>query len=108
MQVLVHSDHNIHGHEALSAHITTVVGSALVHNADRITRVEVHLRDENSDKKGGEDAMRCTMEARVEGHQPLVVTQQNTTLHGAVGGAAGKLARLVAHTLDRLNGSVRQ
>ncbi len=108
MQVLVHSDHNINGREALSAHITSVVDRALERNADRITRVEVHLRDENSDKKGGEDAMRCTMEARVEGHQSLVVTQLHPTLHGVVDAAADKLARLVTHTLDRLSAGARQ
>lgn len=101
MQVLVHSDHNIQGAEGLSAQVTSVVGGALDRVAQRISRVDVHLNDGNSDKKGSADAMRCTMEARVDGYSALVVTHQHTTLNGAVDGAAGKLARLVSHTLER-------
>jgi len=101
MQLLVHSDHNIQSAEGVSAQVTSFVGGALDGVAQRIARVDVHLNDGNSDKKGGTDAMRCTMEARVEGFSALVVTHQHATLKGAVDGAAGKLARLVSHTLQR-------
>lgn len=101
MQIQISTGHNIEGHEALGEQVRDCVESALSHFSDHITRVEVHLSDQNSDKKVGHDAMRCMMEARLEGHQPIVVTHQGTTLDKAVEGAADKLSRLIEHTLGR-------
>jgi ribosome-associated translation inhibitor RaiA len=102
MQIQINTDRNIEGHEMLAAQVTGVVESALSRISDRITRVEVHLSDENSDKKGGNDNMRCMMEARLEGRQPIAVTHQAATLDQAVDGAADKLTRLIESTLGRL------
>ena len=102
MQVHINTDHNIEGHEALAAQVSSVVESALSRSSDHITRVEVHLSDENSDKKGGNDDIRCMMEARLEGRQPIAVTHQAATMDQAVDGAADKLARLIESTLGRL------
>ena len=101
MQIQINTDHNIEGREALSAHIRTVVERALTRSREHITRVEVHVTDSNGPKTGPNE-MRCTMEARLERHQPIAVTDEAATLHQAVDGAADKLARLVAHTLGRL------
>ena len=101
MQIQINTDHNIAGREALTAYVSTVVESAVSRISDHITRVEVHLSDENGAKSGPDD-MRCVMEARLEGRQPVAVTQQATTLEEAVAGAAEKLARLVEGTLGRL------
>jgi ribosome-associated translation inhibitor RaiA len=101
MQIQINTDHNIAGREALSAHITSVVEHALNHESSHVTRVEVHVADENGPKTGPKD-IRCTMEARLERHQPIAVTFDAATLHQAVDGAAEKLARAVEHTLGRL------
>ena len=63
MQIEVSTDSNIEGREKSAAHVKGVVESALNRFSDRITRVEVHLSDVNS-YKGGEDGIRCVMEAR--------------------------------------------
>jgi ribosome-associated translation inhibitor RaiA len=102
MQIQVNTDHNIEGHERLAARITSVVENALDKVSDHITRVEVHMSDENSNKKGGKD-MRCVMEARLEHHQPIAVTCLAVTLDQAVDGAADKLLRAVENTLGRLH-----
>jgi ribosome-associated translation inhibitor RaiA len=102
MQIQISTDQNIEGREALAAEVSGVVKLALSRFSNHITRVEVHLSDENSDKKGGHDAIRCMMEARLEGRQPIAVTHQAATLDQAVDGAAGKLTRLIEHTLGRL------
>jgi ribosomal subunit interface protein len=101
MQIQINTDHNIEGHEALKAEVTGVVENALSRFSEHITHVEVHLSDENSDKKGGQDDMRCMMEARLEGHHAIAVTNQATTLDQAVDGAADKLAKLIENTLGR-------
>jgi ribosome-associated translation inhibitor RaiA len=102
MQIQINTDRNIEGHEALTAHVSDLVESALSQFSDHITRVEVHLSDENSDKKHGNDDMRCMMEARLEGRQPVAVTHHAQTLDQAVDGAADKLCRLIDSTLGRL------
>ncbi len=102
MQIQLNTDSNIEGREALATQVSSVVENALKRFSDRITRVEVHLSDENSEKKGGTEDMRCVMEARLEGRQPIAVTHQATTLDQAVDGAAEKLTKLIESTLGRL------
>ena len=101
MQIQINTDHNIEGHEALVAQLSGVVESALSRFSDHITQVEVHLSDENSDKKGGNDDIRCIMEVRLEGRRPIAVTHQAATLDQAVDGAVDKLANLIESTLGR-------
>jgi ribosome-associated translation inhibitor RaiA len=101
MQIQINTDHNIEGYEALAARVSSVVESALSLVSDHITRVEVHLSDENS-AKGGQHDKRCLMEARLEGRQPIAVTHQAATLDEAVDGAADKLARLIDSDLGRM------
>lgn len=100
MQIQVNTDHNIEGAEALSAHVRGVVADVLDHFSDQITRVEVHLGDENG-AKSGQDDMRCMLEARLEGRPPVAVTHHAATLHMAIDGAAEKLARMIGGKLGR-------
>ena len=86
--------------DALTQHVNERVEAALQHMAEQITRVEVHLRDDNSDKAGPDDK-RCTMEARIAGLQPLAVEHADRDLYQVVNEAAGKLRRAVQRTLDR-------
>jgi len=101
MQIQINTDHNIEGHQALTAQISGVVENALSRFSDHITLVDVHLSDENSDKKGGNDDMRCMMDVHLEGRQPIAVTYQATTLDHAVDGAADKMVHLIEKTLGR-------
>lgn len=103
MQIQINADQNIEVHEELADEISGIVDNALSRFSDHITRVEVHISDENSDKKIGHDAMRCMMEARLENYQPIAVTHQDETVSQAIDGAADKLARLIEHTLGRLH-----
>ncbi len=100
MQIQVNTDHNIEGHETLAAWIRGTVETALDRDSDHITRVEVHLTDEDGHKSGQNDKC-CVMEARLEGRQPIAVSDRSETLEQAVNGAAGKLARLIERTLGR-------
>jgi len=103
MQIQIRTDHNIEGSEALIDRVRGVVEDALNAFSDRITSVDVHLSNQNSDHhEDGNDSMRCMIEARLEGHQPLAVTDQAATLNQAVDGATEKLTHLIDHTLGRL------
>lgn len=101
MQIQINTDHNIDGHEALNARVRGVIESALARFSDHITRVEVHLSDENSQKSGPDDK-RCVLESRLEGRQPVAVTHRAATVDDAVQGAADKMERLIESTIGRL------
>jgi ribosome-associated translation inhibitor RaiA len=101
MKIQINTDNHISGNEELAEQAETTVESTLGHLAEHITRVEVHLSDENSDKGGAHDK-RCMMEARLEGHQPIAVTDDSETIDQAIDGAAEKLKHLLDHTLGRL------
>jgi ribosome-associated translation inhibitor RaiA len=100
MQIQVNTDRNVAGREQLSKYVRGVVEHAVSHFSERITRVEVHLGDENGAKSGPDDK-RCMMEVRVQRRQPIAVTHHAATLDGAVDGAAGKLRRSLAHDSER-------
>jgi len=102
MQIQVNTDRNVEGREALAAQVEAMVTKSMSHFSGHVTRVEVHLSDENGDKHGQNDK-RCMMEARVEGRQPTAVTCEAATLTQAVAGAADKLKSVLESTLDRLH-----
>jgi hypothetical protein len=102
MQVQVNTDNHIHGHEDVVILTQTSVEGAVGRFRDRITRVEAHLSDTNSHKTKGDD-IRCVLEARLAGLQPIAVSHQAPTIELAVSGAAEKLERSVENVLGRLS-----
>ena len=60
MLVQVNAGNGIHVQEDVAARIEDNVKSALARFAQDITRIEIHLSDENRDK-GGDDDMRGTL-----------------------------------------------
>lgn len=103
MKIQINTDRNIAGHEKLAAHFKAVVEEALSRFSAQITRVEVHLSDENSHQKSGHNDKRCMLEARLEGLQPIAVSYQAATLDQAIDGAAEKLKNSLESTLGRLH-----
>ena len=103
MQVLLNTDSHIPGDQNLSALVETTVQDAMHRFGDRVTRVEVHLSDENSGAKEGENDKRCVMEARLAGLPPITISDQAATIEQAVDGAAERLQKTVARTLERLD-----
>jgi ribosome-associated translation inhibitor RaiA len=101
MQIQTNTDRNITGSEGLAAHAQAIVEGALARFSDQITRVEIHLSDENAARGGAADK-RCLMEARLEGRQPIAVTHQAATVGEALDGAANKLKRAIESTIGRL------
>ncbi len=102
MIVQIHTDANIESSEQLTAEVESLVATAVGRLADRISRVQVHLGDENSSRKGGGNDKRCMMEARLEGRPPVAVTEQAPTVEQALNGAAGKLERSLDSLVERL------
>jgi ribosome-associated translation inhibitor RaiA len=101
MQIQVNSDNHIEGSIRLEEWVRTTVESTLDRYEEDLTRVEVHIRDENGDKPGPHD-IRCQMEARPKGHQPISVTHKADSLDQAVEGAAVKLDHALEHLFGKL------
>jgi len=100
MKIQFNTDANIKGTEELSARVCASVEQALERFAEYITRVEVHLSDESRGRSGPHE-QRCMLEARLQGQQPVAVTEHSTTLEQAVHGATLKLVHLLDHKIGR-------
>ncbi|WP_339494772.1 HPF/RaiA family ribosome-associated protein [Pseudomonas sp. RA_105y_Pfl2_P56] len=106
MQIQVNSDNHIQSSKRLEEWVRTTIESTLDRYEEDLTRVEVHLSDENGDKPGPHD-MRCQLEARPKGHQPISVTHKADTLEQAIDGAAEKLEHALDHLFGKLRGKPR-
>jgi len=102
MQIKINTDKNIHGDERLKEAARAMVEQGLGHVSARLTRVEVHLQDENA-QKGGSDDIRCMIEGRPEGMAPQAVTHHDANIEAAVRGATKKLRALLESEFGKLD-----
>ncbi len=107
MQIHVNATNGIENKETLERWADAELKDTLARFAGEVTRVEVHLSDENALKAADADK-RCAMEARLANHQPLAVTHHAATQDEAFRGAAAKLKRLLESTLGRLLDTTRR
>ncbi len=108
MLVQFNTDKNIEGTEALALQSEETIRSALTHFSEQITRIEMHVSDENSSKKVGDDAIRCRIEARLSGRQPIAVSHSAQTVAQSVDGAADKMKRAVEGLMGRKDAVARK
>jgi len=101
MIIQFNTDNNIQGSERLNEYFEETISNALNRFRSQITRIEVHLADENSSKEGQNDK-RCTLEARLEGLQPIAVTSNEDTLEQAVKSALDKLKSALDTAIGKL------
>ena len=102
MQVQFNSDSSVMGTENVAERIEAAVREKLARFESKLTRIEIHVRDENGAKHGADDKA-CTIEARISGGKPIGVTGKSDTVDGAARKAAISAAsspgiRMVAPT----------
>jgi len=102
MHIQINTDKNISGHEAMTKSVKEILEHVLVHFAGQITRLEVHLSDENSTLKSGVMDKRCLLEARIAGREPTSVSDLALTVEQAVTSAAHKMVSLLESELGKL------
>ena len=90
MTIQVNTDKNIKGSENMQAYVTEKMQNGLKHFAEKITRVEVHMSDQNADKGGAND-IQCRIEARLQGQQPVLVESKDDNQEKALSGALTKM-----------------
>lgn len=100
MQILVNSDNHIEASQAFMASISKRVEEKIKRFDDHLTRVEVHLRDENAHKAGSHDK-RCLIEARPKGREPISVSHNADHLEKAIEGALSKLGTVLERDISK-------
>ncbi|PTS86758.1 ribosomal subunit interface protein [Pseudomonas sp. HMWF032] len=101
MQIQVHSDNHIESSARLVEWVSASVASKLERFDDELTRIVVHLHDDNGAKAGAHDK-RCQIEARPKGLQPLSVTHKAESLEQAIEGSIEKLHHALDHQFGKL------
>lgn len=100
MQVQVNTSNGLENKESLERWAGEYLNGQLQRFKQDVTRVEVQLSDENSAAKGAAD-LRCTLEARLIGHEPVAASHHGTTQDEAFRGATQRLIHLLDHTLGK-------
>ena len=100
MQFQFNSDSSVMGTENVATRIEEMMRDKLARFEDRLTRVEVHVSDENAHKHGADDKA-CTIEARPRGGRPIGVTEHASKVDDAARKAANTMAQRLERVLGR-------
>lgn len=102
MKIQFNTDKTIIGDEKNEDFFTAQIAEELERYKSNISRIEVHLSDQNGKKEGWNDIL-CLLEARLEGRQPIAVSQKADTTELAVSGAIDRLKSSLDTILGRIH-----
>jgi hypothetical protein len=102
MIIQINTASSIKGSKDYEAKVSQLLEKEFAKYSTHITRIEVHLSDEDGSDKNGPNSRKCILEARVEGKQPIAVTSYNDTNEKAVHGAIKKLNAALRPTLEQM------
>ena len=101
MTIQINTDKTINGDKRSSDFIVSQITEALQRFESNITRIEVYLKDENG-KKDEFNNISWLLEARLEGKQPIAITNQANTMDMAVTGAIDKIKTSIESILGKI------
>lgn len=101
MQIQINTTNDVEGRAALLSHAEDQVRQRLSRFESRLTRIEMHLGDENGTRNTAGDK-RCVLEARPTGLAPVTVTDHGDTLEAAMSGALKKMVNSLETTFGKL------
>jgi hypothetical protein len=107
MTIQFNTDKNVPGNDDFTGNYINLIDEELSRYSHFITRLEVHLSDEDGIKEGM-NAKRCLLEARLKGQKPFTVSDQADTFDQAVSGAMDKLTTSLDTILGRLGNHKRK
>lgn len=99
MLVQINTDSRVECSEDATAAMEARLRERLARFADRLTRIEVHLRDVDGDRNGPQ-GIEAKIEVRPAGGEPMVTTDNGADAEAAMAGALRK----VVDSLDRAFG----
>ena len=101
MTIQINTDKTLNGEKRSDDFFTSQIAEALQRFESHLTRIEVHLKDENGKKDGFND-ISCLIEARLEGRQPIAITNQADTMELAIKGAIDKIKTAIETILGKI------
>lgn len=101
MKIQFNTDKTVHGDERVRDFFTAKISDELLRYQSHISRVEVHITDQNGKKEGWND-IHCLLEARIEARTPVAVSNQADTVEMAISGAVDKLKAALETILGRM------
>ena len=101
MKIQFNTDKTIKGDEKIQDFFSTQIAEELDRFQSDISRIEIHLSDENGNKDGMNDIL-CLLEARIVGRNPIAVSNQADTTEQAVSGAIDKLKNSLETIFGRI------
>ncbi|MCC6951977.1 MAG: HPF/RaiA family ribosome-associated protein [Phycisphaerales bacterium] len=93
---------NLQTSAAIEAWVRRKLAGTFRRYGSKMTAVEVHFEDVNGLKHGGDD-IRCVMEARVNGREPVAVRARADDLYAAIDAAARKLDAAIRRAVERID-----
>lgn len=100
MLITIHTDNHIQGREDVAQTVEDMVAEAIGDFSEWITRVEVHLSDENAGK-GGADDKRCVIDAHPKGSAHIASHHNSGTVKEAIEGSLEKLTTMLQKIHDK-------
>lgn len=101
MKIQFNTDKTISGDERNEQYFSSEISEGLKRFESYITRIEVHLSDQNGKKEGTKDK-ECVLEARMEGKQPIAVTCKADTVENSITGAIDKMKASLETILGKM------
>lgn len=90
MQIQIYSDNHIENSGKMVEWANQAITAKLQRFDENLTRITVHVNDENGLKAGAHDK-RCQIEARPKGLAPISVTHKSESVRTAIEGALDKV-----------------
>jgi ribosome-associated translation inhibitor RaiA len=102
MIIQINTDKNLDMHDEYASQLEALLTEKLSRYSEHITRLELHLSDENGSNESPNDK-KCVLEVRLEGRQPIAVTATGDTYDHAVNNTIDK----IKSSLDTIIGKLR-
>jgi hypothetical protein len=100
MIIQINTDKTLNGDNRHQEYFSSQIKEELERYESHITRVELHLKDENGKKEGVNDKT-CVLEARLKGKQPIAVTSQADSIEKAVSEAIDKMKAAITTVIGK-------
>ncbi|CCQ16961.1 putative uncharacterized protein [Rhodococcus sp. AW25M09] len=102
MDIHIRTDNNVDITAQLRERIEGDVVNTLDRFSDHLTRLDVSFRNESAGRETADD-IRCMVEARPAGQEPVTVTASTGRIATAFSEALNKLDTLLTHKFGRLD-----
>jgi ribosome-associated translation inhibitor RaiA len=102
MKILITTDNHIVMKRERSQAVESEIDGAIERFERQLSRLEVHLSDQNADK-GGDREIKCVIDAHIDGMKTVTATEYAATVDEAITGATEEMKRLLESTFSKVD-----